>query len=134
VTIAVRKDLGDNLDLEEFTVGQGSIELILVVTAIYKFVKNLNESVENIQQATEHLRTIIRGLLPGRAPNAIDRYHVTASGQPGSALVAASSEQMDHFTWGITGLSANSLLMVYLILSNVALITGLLVFLALKAS
>ena len=48
--MVIRRDLGNDVRLDDVVLPQGSIEVILVVSAEYKLIKDFNEYVEAIRR------------------------------------------------------------------------------------
>jgi hypothetical protein len=134
----IKSQLGSDINLDSLHVREGSVELILVATTAYKLVTNFNEVLDNLQKTAERLRQVLRAftttIFGSRAPAeaGIDVWYITAMARPGTALQGAKDAGGSEPRLGVLGLSGSALLVVYLALSNLALIIGLLVFLTLS--
>lgn len=126
---SIRKDLGLEVDIDDLIINPGSIEVIVIATTIYKVVKNFDDVMDTLQKAAENVRRIVKAFVD-RVSNA-EQTRATATVEPGSGLLrAAQARPGASERWSST--AAGSPLVAYLALSNLALIIGLLIFLALR--
>jgi hypothetical protein len=59
----VQEELGPDFDVDPLAVRYGSVELLIVVSTVYKLIKNSNEVLENLEKAVERIRRLIAGLM-----------------------------------------------------------------------
>jgi hypothetical protein len=127
---AIRENLGADVDLDEMLLRRGSVEMILIAATLYKIVKDSNDVLDTIQKTAERLRRIVKSfldLLPG-AP----QRQVTAVGRPGTGLLNGLGASKG--AWRRLPVYGDaSTLQIYLVISNIVLIVGLLVFLGLRS-
>ena len=124
---ALHADMGEDVDLDAMLVRSGSLEIIVIAATAYKVVKNFNDVLDTIQKTAERLREIVRDFLK---PLPVTMQHqVTATARPGSGLISSVGSSRSS----VTRRSDLSTLDIYLAVSNIVLIIGLLVFLGLRS-
>jgi hypothetical protein len=63
VNSEIRRDLGVDVQVDDFVVTKGSVELLFVLTTSYAVIKNFNEYVETLAKAAENVRRLVHGVL-----------------------------------------------------------------------
>jgi hypothetical protein len=119
VSDAVRRDLGREFKVEEIVVQRGSVEILVFIATAYYAASHYKDFIESVHLLVLHLRLLITRLLPRRSSQDV---WVDASWVPSPLLAELERSQLvAPARWDINGA-----LLLYLVLSNAALLAFLL--------
>ena len=119
--------MGGDVELDAMLMRRGSLEIVVIAATLYKLVKDFNDVLDTIQKTAERLRRIVKDFLEA-LPRTM-QHRVTSVGQPGSGLLNSLGASQTS----VARRRDLSTLEIYLVVSNIVLIIGLLVFLGLRS-
>lgn len=67
LTAAAREHLGPDIRLDRPALRRGSVEVIIVASAVYHAIKNVNDFIETLEKFREHARRIVLKVLEPHA-------------------------------------------------------------------
>ncbi len=136
----IKEAFGRDVVVDKYAVRRGSVEIVLVVTAVYKLVKDFNDIVDTIAKATENVRRVWTSFMIEHNQNAVNTTVTKAEFAVGKAIsdakVAAAENAAATSHGSVVAsqgrLPAGGLVTLYFAVTNVALI-GALLYLAIKS-
>jgi hypothetical protein len=121
----IRRELGADVQVDDFLVTKGSIELLFVLTTTFTVIKNVNEYVEALAKASENVRRVVHGVL-GRMPPAEMQLRSWSDFEVGAGVTRARRSD-DPDGRGVGAPSASALMVYVLALNSLLVLVLLLV-------
>jgi hypothetical protein len=124
----IRRELGPDVQVDDFLVTKGSIELLFVLTTTLTVIKNVNEYVEALAKASENVRRVVHAVL-ARMPAAQMQLRSWSDFEVGAGVTRARRSQLDDAGGRavVPAPSANALIVYVLALNSLLVVTLLLV-------